>query len=87
MKGVIDSIFHPVYAWLQSIINLIKSLSVPVSRPFDPSNYLAPLKLLGPHWFAFVTTVCMLSFIYVVAFLIVSYRGMYINFKDSIKWW
>lgn len=87
MKGLIDSVFGPVIEFLTTILTFIEELSVPVSRPFDPSNYLAPLTLLGPYWFNFVTTVCMLAFIYVVVFLIVAYNGMYIKFKDNIKWW
>lgn len=87
MKGLIDTIFGPVRGWLINIFGFIRELSVPVSRPFDPSNYLAPLKLLGPYWFTFVTTVCLFSFIYVVVFLIVSYRGMIISFKGMVKWW
>lgn len=87
LQGLIDTIFGPIKGWLSHIVSFIQELSVPVSRPFDPSNYLAPLKLLGPYWFTFVTTVCFLSFVYIVAFLIVSYQGMYIRFKDSVKWW
>lgn len=87
MIALIDTIFAPVLLWLESIQQSIKSLSVPVARPFDLGQYLGWFRLLGPWWVTFVTTACFLACVYMIAFVIVSYRGMYISFKDSIKWW
>jgi len=87
MIALIDTIFAPVIAWLVSIQNAIKQLSVPVSHPFNLGQYLGPFQYLGPYWITFITTACFLACVYMIAFIVVSYRGMYISFKDSVKWW
>jgi hypothetical protein len=87
MRGVIDTIFNPLLMWLTSIYNNIMELSVPLSRPFDPSKYLGPFALLGPFWIAFITSAFTLGFVYIVMFIIVVNRGVVINFKNFSKWW
>lgn len=87
MIALIDTIFNPVLAWLSSISMYIHSLSVPVARPLNISQYLGPFVYLGPYWITFITTGIFLAFVYIVCFLIVSYQGMFIRFKDSVKWW
>lgn len=87
MKSIIDTIFNPVLNWLDKIISAIQDLSVPVSRAIDINVYLGPLALLGPYWVTFITTVCFLAFVYMVTFIIVAQQGLFIKFKDTIKWW
>lgn len=87
MKALIDTIFAPVLGWLAHISGYISALSVPVARPLDLSIYLGPFAYLGPYWVTFITTGVFLAFVYIVTFLIVSYQGMFIKFKDTIKWW
>lgn len=87
MRALIDTIFAPVLTWLHSIQTYISRLSVPVSRPLDISDYIGPFALLGTGWISFISTVCALAFIYIVCFVIVAYQGMFIKFKDTIKWW
>lgn len=87
MIALIDTIFNPVIAWLMSIRENISQLSVPASRPVPISNYLGPFALLGPYWITFIGTVCVLAFIYAVSFLVVASQGLFIKFKDTVKWW
>lgn len=87
MIALIDTIFNPVLAWLSSISMYIHSLSVPVARPLNLSLYLGPFAYLGPYWITFITTGIFLAFVYIICFLVVSYQGMFIRFKDSVKWW
>jgi hypothetical protein len=65
----------------------INSLSVPVSRPIDLSNYFGWFGLLGPYWQLFITTAGALGFIYLICYLIMSQVGLFSKFKDLIKWW
>ncbi|MFP2989059.1 hypothetical protein MF621_003958 (plasmid) [Bacillus velezensis] len=87
MKPFIDTIFAPVLAWLNHIHSMISSLSVPLSHPVPITNFLGPFGLLGSSWARFVGTICSLAFIYVVAYLIKNAAGLYLTFKQSIKWW
>lgn len=87
MKSLIDTVFNPLIAWLTSISSSISKLSVPLARPIDISQYLGPFAYLGPYWITFISTACVLAFVYIVCFLIVAQRGMIIHFKDMIKWW
>lgn len=82
----IDTLFNPVLDWLVSIKDLLKELSVPASRGINIDYYLGPFARLG-GWTVFITTVIGLSFIYVVSYIICAYRGAFIYFKDTIKWW
>lgn len=87
MRNLIDTIFGPVLIWLNNISSSISSLSVPVSRPINFGRYFGHLSFLGPHWITFITTVCTLAFIYFVIYLIKTQSGLFIKFKDMIKWW
>lgn len=87
MRALIDTIFHPVLNWLTTIFETIQQLSVPLSRPVDIGMYLGPFVLLGSGWITFISTACALAFIYIVAFIVVAQRGLFIRFKDVIKWW
>lgn len=87
MIALIDTIFKPVLAWLAMIKSHINSLSVPLSRPLEVSDYLGPLALFGPYWLTFVTTAFVFGFIFVTVYVIMSLSGLLIKFKDTIKWW
>lgn len=87
MKALIDTIFAPLLGWLNNLQEYILMLSVPVSRPFEVSNYLGPFVLLGPVWMTFITTALFLGFVYVVLYIVMSVTGLSIKFKDLIKWW
>lgn len=87
MKGLIDTVFSPILGWLISIRSYLTSMEVPLSRPVNLGDYLGPFALLGPYWITFISTACVLGFIYVVAYVIFSGIGLYTKFKGSIKWW
>lgn len=87
MKGLIDTIFYPVLNWLNSILSSIMSLDVPLSHPLDIAKYLGPFAYLGPYWISFVVTVGTLAFVYVICFIVVSQHGLFMKFKNTIKWW
>lgn len=87
MRNLIDTIFGPVLSWLNNISTSIRELSVPVSRPIDPSRYFGYFSFLGPHWVTLVTTILTLGFIYLVVYFIVTNIGLFMKFKNMIKWW
>jgi hypothetical protein len=87
VRALIDTIFSPVLMWLTGIFESIQKLSVPLAHPLDIGMYLGPFVLLGPAWITFISTACALAFIYVVAFIVIAQRGLFIRFKDVIKWW
>lgn len=87
MRSLIDTIFQPVLTWLQSIINSINDMSVPLSRPINIDNYFGYFALFGSGWQDFVQTVCALAFIYGICYLVVIQIGLFSKFKDIIKWW
>lgn len=87
MRNLIDTIFGPVLNWLNNISQSIRDLSVPVSRPLDPSKYFGYFGFLGSHWITLITTVMTLGFIYLLLYLIVTNIGLLIKFKNMIKWW
>lgn len=87
MRALIDTIFNPVLTWLQSIIVAIDSLSIPFSRPLNISNYFGYFSLFGNGWVFFIKTVTTLAFMYGVTYIVVTQMGLFIKFKDMIKWW
>jgi hypothetical protein len=87
MKSLIDTILNPVLSWLTGIYNSLTELQVPLSHPLDISKYLGAFALLGPGWISFIVNACLMAFIYVVCFIIVAQHGLYLKFKDTIKWW
>lgn len=87
MRAVIDTMFAPLLQWLQSIIDTIGSLSLPVAQSLDISKYFGYFGLFGAGWQYFIQTVVTLSFIYGISYLIVVQMGLLSRFKDLIKWW
>jgi hypothetical protein len=87
MRNLVDLIFSPVLSWLTSIYGHIRSLSIPVSRPLDLGRYLGHLSFMGPQWRLLITTVCTLAFIYLIIYLVRTQAGLFLKFKDFIKWW
>lgn len=87
MIALIDTIFGPVINWLIRIKEMIRELSVPLARPINISDYLGPFAHLGPYWILFISTGAALGFIYLVAFMITASQGLFIKFKDTVKWW
>lgn len=62
-------------------------LSVPVARPLNVDNYFGVFGLFGRGWQDFAETVCALGFIYGVCYIVVTNIGLFIKFKDVVKWW
>lgn len=87
MKDLIDTIFNPVIGWLDGIIEMIIKLSVPVGKGINFSYYLSPFYALGPYWSTFILTTFTLGGIYLIAYIISSQGGLFIKFKEFIKWW
>lgn len=87
MRNLVDTIFSPVLNFLNIISDSLRSLSIPIARPIDFSRYLGYFNFLGPAWTTFITTVCTLAFIYFIVFFITSNMGLFIKFKNFIKWW
>jgi hypothetical protein len=87
MNDLIDSIFAPLLGWLTDLYNRINSLSVPLSRPLNLSNYFGYFSLLGTAWTTVITSIIALAAIYFIAYVIVKNIGLIIKFKNLIKWW
>lgn len=87
MKNLIDTIFSPVLVFLTTIADALRSLSVPVARPLDFGKYFGYFSFLGPIWITFITTACTLAFIYFIVYLVTNNMGLFLKFKEFIKWW
>jgi hypothetical protein len=87
MRALIDSVFKPVLNWLQNIYDSISDLIVPISRPLNVDNYFGVFGYFGSGWQDFAETVCVLAFIYVVCYVIVTQIELLRKFKDLVKWW
>jgi hypothetical protein len=87
LHGLIDTICDPVTGWLQYILDSISNMQLPLNHPLDISHYLGVFALLGPAWVSFIINACLMAFIYVVCFIVVSHQGLFVKFKDTIKWW
>lgn len=87
MRDFFDTIFNPFVNWLTSISDKISSLSVPVARQLNLSNYLGYFSILGPTWTTVITTILALAFIYWVTYIIVANMGLLQKFINLIKFW
>lgn len=87
MRNLIDSVFAPVIGWLQMIIDNLRGVSVPLSRPFDLSNYVGYVSIFGPYWEMFVKQALLLLVVYLITYVVINNMGLIIKFKDMIKWW
>lgn len=87
MHNFIDTIFYPVTSWLSSMSSHLSELSVPLSHPIPIQKYLGIFSLLGGAWTSFIVNACLMAFIYMVCLLIVAQNGLFLKFKNNIKWW
>lgn len=87
MRNFIDTLFYPLLNWLNGIYTNLSSLSVPLSHPLDIKKYLGIFSILGPGWVSFIVNICLMAFIYMVCFMIVAQQGLFVKFKNTIKWW
>ena len=86
MHNLIDSVFAPLLIWLTAIGDRLHKLSVPVAKPLNLNNYFGVFLFLA-QWMKLVTTICGLSFIYLITYLIMANIGLIVKFKNLIKWW
>ncbi|MGH0854843.1 hypothetical protein ACRS52_21340 [Bacillus cytotoxicus] len=87
MKSVIDTIFNPIFDWLNKVFESIMKLTVPVSHPVNPHGFFKPFAMLGHGWIIFVSTACVLAATYGVLFIVMSFKHGVIEFKVFVKWW
>lgn len=87
MINLINAIFMPITGWLRDLLYSMSNISVPLARPINFGAYFGYFSFLGPVWITFITTVCTLGFIYFVIYLVMSSTGLYLKFKNSVKWW
>jgi len=84
---LINTIFNPVLMWLDNIRMMITNLAVPTSRGLNIGIYLSPFAFLGIGWITFISTGIALGLTYLIVFIIQAQQGLFIKFKDTIKWW
>ncbi|GAB6454366.1 MULTISPECIES: hypothetical protein [unclassified Bacillus cereus group] len=87
MKSVIDTIFSPIFGWLNQMFNSIMKLTVPASHPINPNSFFKAFAMLGNGWVIFVSTACVLAATYGILFVVMAFKHGVVEFKVFVKWW
>ncbi|MCG7218203.1 hypothetical protein MF069_36505 [Paenibacillus mucilaginosus] len=87
MRDLVDTIFGPFLGWLTMVYNRISSLSVPLARPLDLSDYFGYFAFLGPVWQTCITTIISLAVLYFLIYVVVNNIALLQKMKNLIKWW
>lgn len=86
MSKILESIFAPLFLWLNQMENSIDRLSVMPAKRFTPMNMLRPFYILGPYWMSCIVTVVTCFCFYGIVYVIKNWDDFIIRFKNTIKW-
>lgn len=87
LRDLIDSIFAPVYGFLNFVLLKIQSVSLVASRGLNLDYFLGPVALLGPEWVGLIKTIIACITLLTVVFVSTKGFGLYLKFKEGVKWW
>lgn len=87
MKALIDTIFNPIIAWLNSIQDYLSSASVPLSQQLPIHNLFAPIAMISPAWALVITNIFAMAFIYAIIYIVSNATGLIERFRGIAKWW
>lgn len=87
MIALIDTIFSPVMNWLSQIISYLHSATIPKSYSLELGSLFAPLNMISPSWTLLITNIFIMFVTYSIVYISVNGTGLYLQFKEAIKWW
>lgn len=87
MIALIDTIFTPVLNWLTQIINYLHSATIPTSYTLEIGSLFAPFAMISPAWALLITNIFIMIVTYSIIYISMNATGLYLQFKEAIKWW
>ncbi|MGC5328956.1 hypothetical protein [Brevibacillus sp. SYSU BS000544] len=87
MRNFIDSLFNPASQFLQGIRDSLLKYSVGRNKPIELDSFFSPFALLGTSWVVLIKAVMLSLFSITMLYVAIGARGVYLYFKESIKWW
>lgn len=87
MKNFIDSLFAPATQFLVSIKTSLLQFAIEKNKPIDLDSFFSPFAMMGSSWVVLIKAVLISLFSITVLYLAIGARGIYLYFKEGIKWW
>lgn len=87
MTNFIKSIFNPVIAWLDMMVERLNSIGTVAAKGVRLSDYFGFFNLLGNAWSSLIMQfISALMFVFIL-YMIKNYSRILIWFKELVKWW
>lgn len=86
-QRIIDSFFDPIIEILITARDRLDYISMVAARGLNLDYFLGPVSMLGPEWRALIASVVASAFLIVTILTARKVYGMYLAFKEGVKWW
>lgn len=86
-KNLIDHIFSLPESILETMIDKLQGASSLVAQGINVSDWLAPVGLLGPSWVKVINALLAGASLVFIFWLGKRVYGLYLQFKEGVKWW
>lgn len=87
MTNFVKSLFNPVIAWLDMMIDKLDGIGTVAAKGVRLSDYFGFFNLLGNAWTSLIMQfIAALTFVFVL-YMIKNYSRILIWFKELVKWW
>lgn len=87
IKNFIDAIFAPPLQFLQMIVDMLGNVSLVAGRGIDLNNYFMFFNYMPGSWQMVIKSLLASVTLLAVLFLVRATWNVYLNVKNSLKWW
>lgn len=87
VKNFIDTIFNMPLEWLMMMRSMLDNVSITVGYGLDLNAYFSWFAYLPPAFQTCVKSMISCSILLMVLWLVKAGWNMYLNIKQSSKWW
>lgn len=87
VKNFIDTIFNFPLEWLISMRTMLNNASLSVGYGIDLNQYFAWFAYLPDAFQTLITSLIASFVLLIVLYLVKVGWNMYLNIKNSVKWW
>jgi hypothetical protein len=86
-QQITDSIITPLIEILAKARYRLETLSLVAARGLNLDYFLGPLSLLSPEWRVLIGSIIASSFLILGVLVARKTYGLYLAFKEGVKWW
>lgn len=86
-QRIIDSIFNPIIQILITARDHLDNVAHVAARGLNLDYFLGPVSMLGWQWRTLVGSIIAAAFLILAVFIARRVYGIYLAFKEGVKWW